>query len=146
MLRTGSGTGTLEGPGEGLPSYEGLVVSSAVSTLHAAGNVVARTDQLRLERDGTLGGLRVAWNAGVDPGHTIACMGLTQAGAPVGNYSRVGGSTAGTFKVFTDSQMVVYYSCSFGLPGYAGHVTEVTMARSVTSKAWVGTLTSSVNQ
>jgi hypothetical protein len=144
MLRTGSETGTFERPEYGLPSYEGLVVRRAVSSSASAGLVIARTDGLRLERDGTMGGLRVAWNA--TRGGTIACMGLTQAGEPVGNFSRVGGSTPGTFQVFTDSQNVVYYSCSFGQENEIGDVTEVTMARDPGFKSWVGTLTSSVNQ
>jgi hypothetical protein len=146
MVRTGSGTGTFEGPGAGhLSTYEGLVIRRAASNSTSPGNVVARSEYLRLERDGSPGGLRVAWNA--TAGGSIACMRLTQAGAPVGNYSEVGGSTAGTFQVFTNSQNVVYYSCSFGrLNGYMGHVTEVSMARTEGTKSWVGTLTSSVNQ
>jgi hypothetical protein len=115
-----------------------------VSSDRTAGNVIARTDTFRLERDGTMGGLRVAWNVNL-PG-IIACMGLTQDGASVGKYSALGPSATSPVQVFTDSQNVVYYSCSFGDPGTGRHVTEVTMAREQGVKAWVGTLTSSVNQ
>jgi hypothetical protein len=147
MVRTGSETGTFEGPGVGLSTYEGLVVRRAVSASMNHGNVIARTNYLMLERDGTMGGLRIAWDSAIHTNHTVACTGLTQAGAPVGFYDMLPDGGRITNKtVFFDSQNVVYYSCSFGEPRSAGSVTEVTMAREAGTGTWVGTLTSSMNQ
>jgi hypothetical protein len=141
MLCTGSETGTSDGPCEGLATiddacgrYNGLVVRRAVSNPMNAGNVVARTDRLTLERDGTMGGLRVA-SSGPMAEPAIACMGLTKDGTSVGKYSLLESTIPNPFQVFTDSQNVVYYSCSFGELGSAGHVTEVTMVRQQGVKA-----------
>jgi hypothetical protein len=147
MVRTGSETGTFEGPGVGLSTYEGLVVRRTVSTSMNHGTVIARTNYLTLERDGSMGGLRIAWSSDIHTPHTVACMGLTSTGAPVGFYSGLpGGSRITNSTVFADSQNVVYYSCSFGEPGSVGSVTEVTMTREAGTGTWVGTLTSSMNQ
>jgi hypothetical protein len=62
-------------------------------------------------------------------------MGLTKDGTSVGKYSLLESTIPNPFQVFTDSQNVVYYSCSFEELGSAGHVTEVTMVRQQGVKA-----------
>lgn len=58
-MRLGNEKGTSEGPL--FPTFNpstGLVVRRISTTVNTAGNVVARTDAMRLERDGANGGFR----------------------------------------------------------------------------------------
>lgn len=152
MLRTGSETGTSQGPGGDTSnlgsSYNGLVVRRINSTNLAAGQVIARTNQLRLERDGTLAGLRISWDRGT-PGtslNNISCMGMNSAGASVNHYSQMDNLAAGTTQVFTDAQNVTYATCSFGDTYDARHTTQVTLQRQNGDNFWVGTVISTFNQ
>lgn len=55
LVRSGSETGTSESPATGLGArYEGVLTRRVVSTDRSAGSVVAITDELRMERDGTI--------------------------------------------------------------------------------------------
>jgi hypothetical protein len=143
-LRTGSETGTSQPP-----NFDGLVVRRIDSTNAAAGEVVARTYQVRLERDGTFGGLRIAWDAfsGGD-NTTVNCMGINSLGGAVNHYSRPVPITgpAGTAQIFSDTQGLVYTTCSFGDSVFGHHVTQVTMQRAPGDNFWVGTVLSSFNQ
>jgi len=109
--------------------------------------VVARTDQLRLERDGTDGGLRIAWDANVFGTSTVNCMGINGAGGAINHYSQpVTSTAAGTAQVYTDAQNVVYATCSFGDSYNDLHVTQVALQRVPGDNFWVGTVISSFNQ
>jgi hypothetical protein len=142
MVRTGSEMGTSQ-----IPNREGLVVRRINSTFPSAGQVVARTDQLRLERDGTDGGLRIAWDANVVSNNTVNCMGINGAGGAINHHSQpVTSTAAGTVQVFTDAQNVVYATCSFGDSFNARDVTQVTMQRAPGDNFWVGTVISTYNQ
>jgi hypothetical protein len=140
LLRTGSGSGTSQAP-----TFPGLVVRRINSTTSLAGSVVARTNYLRLERDGTRGGLTMAWDSGT-MFQAIACMGINDAGASVNSYREVGGTYAGATQVFTHAQNVVYATCSFGWPAMDDHVTQVTLQRQPGDNSWVGTVISTYNQ
>ncbi|CAA9378893.1 MAG: hypothetical protein AVDCRST_MAG93-9029, partial [uncultured Chloroflexia bacterium] len=122
MLRTGSETGTSQPPNQ-----TGLVVRRINSTTPASGAVLARTDQLRLERDGSFAGLRIAWDANTNADNTVNCMGVSTTEAAVNRHIvPVRSQAAGTAPVFTAEQNVVYATCSFGDSRSASHTTQVT--------------------
>jgi len=149
MLRTGSETGTSDPPQLlGGPVYDGLVVRHINSTSVGAGQVLARTDQLRLERDGTPSGLRIAWDANSSTRNTVDCMGINSVGASVNRYIApvVTPDSGGTASVFTDAQNVVYATCSFGDSFNNRHVTQVILQHFPGDNFWVGTVISTFNQ
>jgi hypothetical protein len=82
MVRMGSETGTTEAPDKS------VLVRRIKSTVVATGQIVARTDTLTLERDGTAGGLLIHWS--VNPGGSgifgncaVSATGVTTGGAVV---------------------------------------------------------------
>ena len=142
VLRSGSEAGTTQPP-----SPAGLVVRRINSTSASANQVVARTDLLTLERDGSNGGFLIRYPA--PPGNTtIACMGMNSAGSQVNFYtalSNPGG--AGTVQIYTDGQAIVHFQCTFGKTYDANqHLTQVTLSRYGTDNYWSGTVTSTYNQ
>jgi hypothetical protein len=139
VTRAGSETGTAQAPDKG------IITRRVYSTDTTAGSVVARTDKLTLQRDGSASGLRIV-NVAL-PGHiTIAFTGLTGAGATVNFVMSFNPAAAGTNTVFTDAQNVVYLRGSFGDSYGAGHMTEVSLTRYSGDFFWMGTLTSTFNQ
>ena len=117
-----------------------------MSTVVTAGQVIARTDKLTLERDGTNGGWRISWVA--SPGNTtIAFTGLTTGGATVPFVSFLANPGApGSIVVFTDVMDLVSFRGSFGDSNTPGHQTEVSASRYVGDAKWSGTLNSTFNQ
>jgi hypothetical protein len=140
VTRAGSETGTTDVPDKG------IITRRVRSATWAAGSVVARTDKLTLERDGSNGGLRIVNVA--SPGHiTIAFTGLTGFGITVNFVTSLANpAAAGTNTVFTDAQFVVSLRGSFGDSYFANHMTEVSLTRYPTDYLWTGTLTSTFNQ
>jgi hypothetical protein len=116
------------------------------STSNATGQVLARTDKLRLERDGTNGGLRIAWdgNSNTSTNSTVNCMGINSAGASVNRYIApvVTPDSGGTAQVYTDAQNVVYATCSFGDSYNNRHITQVLLQRLPGDNFWAGTVIS----
>lgn len=152
LIRVGSETGTTNAPtvtdSSNNEIYNGLVVRRINSTSGSAGDVAARTNYLRLERDGTDGGWRIANDA--LPGgerQTIHCLGITSGGAVVtARVTLPVLAPAGTNQLFTAAQSVEYMQCSFGHTFYARHLTQVTLQRYPGAFSWVGTVTSTFNQ
>jgi len=138
MTRLGSETGTPEAPGGGI-AYTGLVVRRINTTNTVAGTVVARTNVMTLERDGTFGGFRITSTAFMD----VACMGVNSSGVSV---NRVLNLSAGVTALYTDATAMVFFHCSFGDPFGLGHLTEVSLSRSPGDYFWIGTVTSTFNQ
>lgn len=140
VTRAGSETGTTQ------PPDKGIITRRVLSTTTAVGNVVARTDKLTLERDGSNGGWRIVNVA--SPGNTtIAFTGLTSAGTTVNFVTSLANpAAAGTTIVFTDAQNVVSLRGSFGNSYLAIHMTEVSLTRYPGDSFWTGTLTSTFNQ
>ncbi|EEF59926.1 beta strand repeat-containing protein [Pedosphaera parvula] len=141
-FRSGSEIGTSE-----LPSPAGLVVRRVNSTNVTSGLVIARTDTVLLERDGTHGGFYI----GVLPSSgnvTVACMGINSSGTPINFYTTFGNSASGqSQQIYTDAQNVVHFECTFGRTYDAGqHLTTVTLSRYGADYYWSGTLTSTYNQ
>jgi hypothetical protein len=139
-VQFGSGTGTAESPDKP------LIFRRVRSMGPTVGNVVARTDKLTLERDGTAGGWRIVNVASPGP-TTIAATGLTLAGATV-NFvtSLAGAASAGTNTVFTSAQNVVSFRCTFGDSYGPGELTEVSLTRYGSDYFWMGTVNSTFNQ
>jgi hypothetical protein len=141
LIRSGSEVGT-----SNAPSPAGLVIRRVNSTTPGSGQVVARSDVLTLQRDGSNGGLLIAYPAGAGE-QTIAAMGINNTGGQVNFFQTLASqATAGTVQIYLDSQSVVYAQISFGNTYLAGHLTQVTITRAYNDNYWVGTVTSTYNQ
>jgi hypothetical protein len=141
LLRLGSETNAApthypSGPG-------GLVMRRVVSNSTSASNVVARTEIMILERDGTFGGLQLTSTSGGN--RVVNAIGVTASGTLVGFHQNV--TSPGTITVFSDAQQVVHYDISFGytfIPN--GHFTHVLLDRYYDDYYLMGTVTSTYNQ
>lgn len=143
LTRQGSEAGTSQ------PAGGGIITRRVESTNSSRGMVVARTDTMTLERDGTLGGWRIVVcpNAG---NVTAVASAQDSNGSDFISQSLVYGpyGYATTNVLFADFQGVISFHCRFGNAYGVGHFTEVSLLRSPNdgSTNWVGTLTSSFNQ
>ncbi len=150
-IRAGTEIGTGQPPGYPTGS-DGLVIRRARSTTPTAGSIVARTDRLTLERDGTTAGLRLSYPA--TPGYQIVnCIGVSTNGAQIVYRNTLKNpGTAGSLSVFSDAQKIVHYDISFGdtystTPGHTAHVVLDRYDDGATSDNYlVGTITSTYNQ
>ena len=141
LIKMGTETGTAEGPL--YPSGGGMMMRRIFTSLIAAGSVVARTDQVIFERDGTNAGFRVNRTGGSTL-LTCNCMGTNAAGASINRaYNNL---VSGITQVFTNAENVVYFHCMFGDPYNAGHISEVTLMRQAADYYWIGTIISTFNQ
>ena len=141
LIRSGSEAGTSQPP-----NPAGLVLRRVNSTNPASGQVIARSDLLTLQRDGSNGGLQIAYPAGAGE-QTIAAMGINNTGGQVNFFQTLASqATPGTVQIYLDAQSVVYAQISFGNTYLAGHVTQVTLTRASNDNYWVGTVTSTYNQ
>ncbi len=142
-VRSGSETGTTQLPSVGTTGYIGLVSRRINDTSFAtAGRILARTDILTLERDGTNGGLRIN-NATGASFQNVACTGVTSAGAVIG---RAFIAPLGISSVFSDAQALVSVNCTFGDSFLLNNVTQVSLQRYPGDYYWVGSVTSTFNQ
>jgi hypothetical protein len=151
LMRTGSETGTSEAPviDPGIDSYSGLITRRINSTSNTAGLVVARTNILRLERDGTDGGWQISYPAlgtGLEISQSIHCIGINNLGAVVPARIQLSANTAGTTPLYTNAQNVEYMQCTLGNNFNAGHQTQVTLQRFTGDFFWIGTSVSTFNQ
>ena len=141
LFRSGSETGASDSP-----SPAGLVIRRVNSLNATAGQVIARSDLLQLERDGSNGGLIIAYPAGAGE-QTITAMGINNTGGQVNFFDTLlNQTTAGTVQIYLNSQNVVYAQITFGNTYLGGHVTQVTISRAYNDFYWVGTVTSTYNQ
>ena len=150
VLRSGSETGSSQAP-----NPAGLVIRRINSIDRALNQVLARTDVLTLERDGTKAGLIIRYpaNAGAQ---TINALGISNTGALVPVHLTLNNATSGTVQLFSDAQRVAHAQISFGNTYNSGaHVTQVILDRFDDGSAstasgddfyWMGTLTSTYNQ
>ena len=151
LLRLGSETNTASGPGYPPSSTGagGLVIRRISSTSDGAGTLVARTDALQLQRDGTVSGLQMAYNVPSGYYQTINAIGITTNNTQViyRNYLKTG---AGTLYIFNDNQKIVHYDISFGNVYNAQHTCHVVLDRyddgSISDYFLVGTIVSTYNQ
>jgi hypothetical protein len=143
VMRQGSEMGTAE------PAGRGIIVRRIESTNPSIGSVVARTDTLTLERDGTAAGWRVVNTA--NPGNaTIVATGMDANGNPVNQTVILGPNPYPAFTnvIFADRQFVVSFRCSFGNASEVGHHTDASLIRSPNDGGtnWIGTMSSTYNQ
>jgi hypothetical protein len=146
LLRTGSESGTSEVPTIFGGAYGGVVVRRVNSTNLTAGSIVARTNDMTLQRDGTAGGFRFAWPAG-NTGRMAACTGVQNTGATKGFAFTVPLSSAGgTQSAYLDTDNMAMVDCQFGDPFDAAHSAFVHLVRYFPDGFWVGYLISTFNQ
>lgn len=141
VFRSGVETGTADAP---FPA--GLVVRRINSKTFTAGAVIARSDLLVLQRDGSNGGLQISYPA--SPGNqTVAAMGMDNNGNQVNFYTAIANpSTAGTIQIYSNAQNVHSCQITFGNTYLAGNVTQVSLSRYLNDNYWVGTVNSTYNQ
>ena len=141
FFRQGSETGTAE------PAGRGIIMRRIQSTNSAIGSVVARTDTLTLERDGTPYGFWIVNRT--NAGYWIAAtVGVDANGASFGKVAYLFNDVAAGTNAISPSSPVVHFRCSFGDPSGLGHQTEVSLLRNVQGDnvIWTGTLISTYNQ
>lgn len=141
-FRMGNETGTGQGPTYPFGS-SGLVIRRIFTTNTFAGEVVARTDQMTFERDGTNGGFRITNSSG-NSNEVCNCTGVTSAGGALNR--AINNLPIGSTQVYTDGQNIVFLHCIFGDPYNAGNMTEVSLTRQFPDYFWVGTVTTTQNQ
>src|SRR5262249_19791381 len=125
VIRVGSEIGSTEPP-----SPPGVVVRRINSTVQNMNQVVARTDTLTLERDGTPAGMLIRYPA--NPGvTTINWMGVNNLGSVLGGTSPLNNPViGGTRQLFTDGQHLAHVEISFGRTYNSGqHLTQVVLDR-----------------
>jgi hypothetical protein len=137
-IRMGSEAGTAEDPRGDLGNdYQGVVIRRTVSTNSTDGNIIARTDIMRLERDGTNGGLILRWGETAQAvlhgnGYTIDSSG-NMAGVRVQAINQTDG---GSMQVTDDADDIVHLHLAFGNFHNSEHTCEVTISRSIDSDNW----------
>jgi hypothetical protein len=142
-VRSGSEIGTSQPPSVGTTGYAGLVSRRINSTLIAAGQILARTDNLTLERDGTNGGLQINYPGASISRLNVACTGVTSSGAVIG---RVFTLSVGITPIFIDADDVVSVNCTFGDSYLLNNITQVFLQRFPGDNYFAGTVTSTLNQ
>jgi hypothetical protein len=147
LLRVGNETGTSEVPSLGSAgTYGGVVVRRVNSTTSTAGSVVARTDFLRLERDGSQGGLRIAFDPNTEI-LTAACQGVSNDGTPIAAVKEIfNGLPASPQQLITDDQDAAMLDCHFGSAYSAGHTTDVQLLHRHDDSFYTGFVISTLNQ
>ena len=150
LTRAGNETGTSDAPAfdSNLGTYNCLIMRRINSINSVPGDVTARTNLLRLERDGSDGGRRIANNAlnGSEAKQSVHCLGINNAGAVVAARLLLNGNAAGTSVLYTNAQNIEYMQCSFGNTFLYGSQTQVVLQRYPNDNFWVGTVTSTFNQ
>lgn len=145
MVRAGSETGTSQAPDTAY-NYEGMVTRRIASTVTSAGSVVARSQFMRLERDGSNGVMNLAWDAGALNDQVVYGTALTNGGTVIPIVFNFGGpATAGSQALYTATD-VVRLDIAFGSTFNIRELTEVTLVRTNSDFWWVGSLTSSWDQ
>ena len=94
----GNQTGTTEAP-----TYAGIIHRRINDIQMTAGRIVARTNYVALERDGSAGGLRVEVLAGNSLNQSVNCHGTTSAGTTV--VYNLNTAAVGLNTVFINDQM-----------------------------------------
>nr|HEX4313991.1 hypothetical protein [Kofleriaceae bacterium] len=143
LVRTGTESGTTDAPGANLGGYDGVVHRRAESGTATAGNVVAKTDALSLQRDGSTGGMTLVFTALAAPA-SAECTLVAANGTASAVVKEMATGDAGPLALFADAAHVVFAHCVLGT---VGHTTEVTLHRLGQGAAvWTGFLTSTLSQ
>jgi len=131
-------------------ALNGLLIRRVSSLNYSTNQVVARTDTLTLERDGTFAGLLIRYVAGAGR-ITINSTGVNNAGTSIPvHVAMPSPGSPGTVQLYTDAQHMVHVEISFGNTFNNLQITQVVLDRyddGITSDFyWVGAVTSSYNQ
>jgi hypothetical protein len=144
QIRMGSETGTSQPPNYPVAGgNNGLTIRRLYSSANAAGQIVAVTDEINLERDGTNGGWRINRFGGTT-NQVCNCTGTNSAGGTVGK--SLNNLNVGITQLYTNAENIVFIHCIFGNPFGGAHTTEVTLTRNATDYFWMGTTISTFNQ
>lgn len=154
LVRSGSEMGTSEPPSVDAVSggYGGMVVRRINSETIGLGSVVARTDMLSFQRNGTLYGFRLVKVGTDNRRQTLVCQGVSGAGLQINRVIDVPAGAAITmdYLVYSSADDIVMMNCVFGgmdaSINQLGHHTTVTLARTNSGVTYFGTLTSTYNQ
>ena len=141
-IKMGNETGTAQGPVYPVNS-NGLIIRRIFTNFTAAGSIVARTDNLLFERDGTNGGFRVNRTGGSGL-EVCNCMAVNSAGGAVNR--ALNNLAAGVTQVYTNADNIVYLHCIIADPYSSGHSTEITLTREFADWYWLGTIMTTFNQ
>jgi hypothetical protein len=143
VIQEGIETGTSEAP-----NPAGLVRRRINSTFSNPGEVVARTNELTLERDGTNGGFLIRNFVTTTSYTTIAIMGVTTAGASFTRYYPITTNQApGTLQIITNADNVGHFECTFGITYSSGrHLTRVFLTRYPNDNYWSGDVVTTFDQ
>lgn len=140
LMKMGTETGT--GQPANYPSG-GMMMRRISTTNFTAGEIIARTDLLTFERDGTNGGFRITRSGG-NGKEVCNCTAVTSGQT---NISKMNNDLAtGTTNIFSNTDNVVFIHCIFGAPYVLGHQTEITLTREFPDYFWVGTIITTFNQ
>lgn len=153
LMRSGSETGTTQPPRVDVSGgYQGTVLRAINSVFNTAGQIVARTDLLTFERDGTSNGFRVTKVTSDTQRGYVTCQGFDTGGTTHNKVINIpAGVLANTsYAVFSDAENMVHMSCNFGTLDTATsnvwHHTSITLSRTDTGYYWAGMLQSTFNQ
>lgn len=141
MFKMGTETGTNQPPV--YPGGGGMMIRRIFTSNSTAGAIVARTDNLQFERDGSNGGFRINLIGGSGL-QVCNCMATTNTGVSLNR--ALNNLPGGVTTVYTNLDNVVYLHCILGDPYGAGHITEVTLTRQFPDFFWVGTVMTTFNQ
>ena len=121
-----------------------ILVRRVESTDNSPGKVVARAEDMQLQRDGSTGGFVIITQSN-RANRSLSAFGINSSGAPVGTNFTLA-TAPSTNIVFTDAQNVVSFTTTFGDIYNNAEVTQVSISRRSGDYFWVGTLTSSRDQ
>jgi len=141
-IKMGNETGTAQGPVYPVNS-NGLIIRRIFTNITTAGSIVARTDNVLFERDGTYGGFRVN-RIGGSGLEVCNCMAVNSGGGTVNR--ALNNLAAGVTQVYTNADNIVYLHCIIADPYSAGHSTEITLTREFADWFWLGTIMTTFNQ
>lgn len=145
MIRMGAEDGTSQPPNQSF-AYSGTLTRRIVSTVTTAGQVVARTRFMRVERDGTNGGMRLAWDGGSVANQAAYGTALTSTGTIIPIVINPGApAAAGSQPLFTATN-VVRLDLAFGNVFNTREHSEITLIRDTGDSWWMGSLVSTHDQ
>lgn len=108
-------------------------------------NVIASTDIMTVQRDGTNGGFTIVKTGTINPNATCQCSAITSAGLTLNK--TLSSLSVGTTQLFLDTENAVFIRCMFGDPfGYNQHMTEFSISRYPGDYYWAGHMITTFNQ
>ncbi len=157
-IRAGSETGTTDAPTLNIAgsefSYSGIVTRRVVSGNLTANSIVARTNVMQIERDGTPGGMRFRWYASGPAVQSVRGIAMSQSGTLIAIRAEAANAfTGGVQQLFADADSIIWAHLFFGNLYNASHTAELTISRSLAfgsaaegGRYWTGHLVTTFDQ